>query len=293
MPVFVLWVDGYICTCAFMKGQLMMNIPESNDVEKTLQKPNIHQHWEDSYRTADNETFYEEAFDYIKRVLNAPKSSTVLDAGCGSGAHSIRLAKRGFSVLAVDSSKWVLEKAELNLQSNSLLDNIKLQCENILSLSFADGTFDYILCWGVLMHIPDIEKAISELDRVLKKGGVLVISEANMFSTQSIIERTLKPLLGKGNATVNKTAAGLEYWKSTSSGKLLIRQANVRWLKKKFTSNGYTIKKHVSGQFTELYTRFSSRLLRNLIHGFNHLWFKYLKIPYFAYGNILIVQKQT
>lgn len=271
----------------------MMNISESNDVEKTLQEPEIHRQWEDSYRTAENEAFYEEAFDYIKSVLDAPKNSTVLDAGCGSTAHSIRLVRRGFSVLAVDFSESVLKKAELNLQSSGLLDNIKLQRENILSLSFSDGTFDYILCWGVLMHIPDIEKAISELDRVLKKGGILVISEANMFSIQSIIERTVKPLLGKGDATVHKTAAGLEYWKSTSSGKLLIRQTNIRWLKQKFTSNGFTIKAHVSGQFTELYTRFSSRLPRNLIHGFNHLWFKYLKIPYFAFGNIVIVQKQT
>jgi len=269
------------------------NIPESNDVERTLQKPDIHQQWEDSYRTAENEPFFEEAFDYIKRVLSAPKNSTFLDAGCGTGAHSIRLAKRGFSVLAVDFSESILKKAELNFRSSGLLDNIKLQRENIISLSFSDGTFDYILCWGVLMHIPDLEKAISELGRVLKNGGILVIGEGNMFSIQSIILRTLKLLLGKENATVKKTAAGLEYWTSTSSGKLLTRHANIRWLKKKFKSNGFTIKKHVSGQFTELYIKFSSRLPKNLIHAFNHLWFKYVKIPYFAFGNILMVSKDS
>jgi 2-polyprenyl-3-methyl-5-hydroxy-6-metoxy-1,4-benzoquinol methylase len=269
-----------------------MSISESKDVEKTLQKTDIHQHWEDTYRTEENAKFYEQAFDYITSVLTAQKKSTFLDVGCGKGAHSIRLAKRGFSVLAVDFSEYVLKTAELNLQNSGLIDNIKLQHENILSLSFADRTFDYILCWGVLMHIPDIEKAISELDRVLKKDGILVISEGNMFSLQSIILRSLKLLIGKEKATVKKTAAGLEYWSLTSSGKLVTRQANIRWLKKKFKSKGFTIKKHVSGQFTELYTKFPFGLIRKFIHYFNYLWFKYVKIPHLAFGNIIILEKQ-
>lgn len=269
-----------------------MSISESNDVEKTLQKPDIHQQWIDSYLTAETTGFYEEAFDYITSVLNAPRNATILDAGCGNGAHSDRLAKRGFSVLAIDFSENILKTAELNLKSGGLTDNIKLQRENLISLSFPDRTFDYILCWGVLMHIPDVEKAISELDRVLKKGGFLVISEVNMFSVQSTFVRSFKRLLGKEKATVIKAAAGLEHWKLTPFGKLVTRQTNIGWLKENFNSRGFTIKKHVSGQFTELYTKVSSRLLRKLIHGFNHLWFKYVKIPCFAFGNILILQKK-
>lgn len=269
-----------------------MRISESNDVEKTLQKPDIHQQWIGSYRIAENNEFYEEVFDYITRVLDAPKNATFLDAGCGSGAHSLRLAKRGFHVLAIDFSESILKTAELNLKSRGMTDNIKLQRENILSLSFPDRTFDYILCWGVLMHIPDVERAISEIDRVLKKGGFLVISEGNMFSVESIFLRSLKLLLRREKATVIKTAAGLEYWELTPLGKLLTRQANIRWLKDNFKSRGYSIKQHVSGQFTELYTKFSSRLLRKIIHSFNHLWFKYVRIPYGAFGSILILKKQ-
>lgn len=268
-------------------------ILESNHVETTLQKPDVHQQWEDSYRNPENEKFYDEAFDYIGSALNAPQNSTFLDVGCGIGAHSIRLAKGGFSVLAIDFSESILQKAELNLQSHGLLSKIKLQRENILSLSFADETFDYILCWGVLMHIPDIDKAISELDRVLRNDGVLVISEGNMFSLESIFLRTLKRLLGREKAIVRRTPAGLEFTTSTAAGKLLTRQADIGWLKKKFKSNGFTIEKHVSGQFTELYTKISSQWLKRMIHGFNQLWFKYIKIPYFAFGNILILQKQA
>ena len=128
------------------------------------------------------------------------------------------------------------------------------------------------------LPIPDIEKAISELGRVLKNRGILVVSEGNMYSLQSIFHRSLKTILRKGKATVEKTAAGLEYWELTSAGKLLTRQSNIRWLKKKLKGSGFAIKKHVSGQFTELYVMSSSRLFRKSIHNFNYLCSRFARM---------------
>jgi 2-polyprenyl-3-methyl-5-hydroxy-6-metoxy-1,4-benzoquinol methylase len=266
-----------------------MSFSKSEVVEKTLMKPDIHYQWENSYRTAYCEKFYENAFDYITNFLDAPKNSLILDAGCGSGYHSIRLAKRGFSVIGVDFSESILKMAEINIQSNNLGDRIKIQRENITSLNFSDETFDYILCWGVLMHIPDIERAISELTRVLRKGGMIIISEANMLSLELIIIRNLRRLKGKQKATRQPT--GLEYWTITSAGKLFVRHADLKWLKKTFESSGFTVKKHVSGQFMEMYSWFSSQLFQSLIHKFNHLWFKYVKVPYLATANIIIFER--
>lgn len=269
-----------------------MKDSESKVLEQTLRKPDIHQQWENAYRTAGNEMFFEQAFDYIASVLNAPKDSTFLDVGCGICAHSIRLANRGFFVLGTDFSDSVLKWAEENIQNSGLEGRINLQREDILSFTFEDERFDYILCWGVLMHIHEIEKAITELARILKPGGTLVISEGNMFSLQAIILRTLKRLVGKEKAIVKKTPAGLEYWTITSTGKLLTREANIQWMIKEFKHKRFDVKEHVAGQFTELYTRFSSQLIEKIIHSFNNLWFKYIRFPYPAFGNIIILQKQ-
>lgn len=253
-------------------------------VEMYLAKPNIHQSWTNTYLTAENDKFFGLAFDYIARVLSAPRNSIILDAGCGSCAHSIRLANRGFLVRAVDFSESVLKEAEANVKAKGLETKIRIQREDILSLSFEDETFSYILCWGVLMHVPDLETAISELTRVLKPGGMLVIGENNMYSLESIIQRDPK--------SVKKTPAGIEYWRTTSDGALLTRHMNMQWLIGRFKSKGLTVKKHVARQFTERYIRFSSPLLKNLIHGFNNFWFKYIKVPYPALGNLLILQKE-
>lgn len=269
-----------------------MNESKSKMAEEHLAKPDIHEQWEKAYRSGENEKFYEQAFDYITRVLNAPQNSTLLDAGCGTCAHSVRLANRGFLVWAVDFSECVLEKARANVKAKGLEDKIKVQRENILSLSFEERSFSYILCWGVLMHIPDLEKAISELSRVLKPGGTLVVSEVNMYSLQSIILRNLRRFLGKGRAIVKRTPAGLEHWSNNADAPLLTRQADIRWLIERFTSERFILKKRLSGQFTEIYTRVSSRLLKSLIHVFNRFWFRYIKIPHFAIGNIVILQKE-
>lgn len=216
---------------------------KSENVEKTLQKPDIHQEWEDAFRTAENEQFYENVFDYLTKTINAPENSTILDVGCGIGAHSMRLARRGFLVTATDFSEYILKDAKKYLDKNGVLNRVDLKCENILDFSFADKTFEYILCWGVLMHIPDIERAISELDRILDKGGIIVISEGNMHSLQASVLRYLKMLLRREKASVKRTTAGMEYWRSTDCGDLVTRQSNISWLKKEFTDKGYTVKR--------------------------------------------------
>ena len=266
-----------------------MNDTKSNLVERTLAIPDLHQHWIDSYYTEDD-TFYELAFDYITNILKAPENSVLLDAGCGNCAHSIRLANRGFFVKAIDFSEAVLEMARENISTKGLEGKINIQRANILALPFQDKTFRYILCWGVLMHIPDLEKAITELTRVLKPGGILVISEGNIYSIQSMILLILKRFLGKKKADVKKTPSGIESWGTTSAGPLLTRTANIRWLIKQFKSRGFTVKKRIANQLTDAYSRVPSRLLRNLIRSFNKFWFRYIKIPYAAGGNILILQ---
>lgn len=142
------------------------------------------------------------------------------------------------------------------------------------------------------MHIPDLEKAISELSRVLKPGGMLVISEGNMHSFQSMILRGLRRLLGECKGVVKKTLAGMEYWSDSAAAPLLTRQANIGWFVKRLRSKRFVVVKRVAGQFTELYTRVSFRLVKGLIHSFNRFWFRYIKVPHFAFGNMLIVRKE-
>jgi ubiquinone/menaquinone biosynthesis C-methylase UbiE len=269
----------------------MSETPSSIDLQNTLEKADIHHQWAQAYRTPQNEQFYEQVFDYLTQVISLPPSSLVLDAGCGTGAHALRLAQRGLSVIAIDFSESVLAMAEAYLNASSALSTIKLQQENLLSLTFENATFDCIVCWGVLMHVADIETALSELVRVLKPAGTLVISEGNMFSLPSRLSRMTRKLLGIAIAET-RSQAGMERWITTPSGTLLIRQANIPWLIQRLQGDGLIVKQHIAGQFTELYARFPARYLQNWVHLLNRLWFRYIKLAGPAFGNIIILQKQ-
>lgn len=262
-------------------------------LKRALEKPEIHERWEQSFRTAGNARFYERAFDYIGAALDSTDRPTVLDAGCGVCAHAMRLARRGFDVVAVDFSPSVLKSARANLERNGLSDGVRLACQNILSLPFGDESFDHVVCWGVLMHIPDAETAVRELARVVKRGGRVVVSEGNMFSLESRISKAVRRALRKNRTHVRRTAAGLEHWVESASGTLMTRQADIRWLIERFDAAGLSLERRVAGQFTETFTRVSSPWIKRWIHRFNIFWFDHIKIAGPAFGNILIFRKRT
>lgn len=262
-------------------------------VQNLLARPDMHRQWEGDYRTADNEDFYERAFDYIIRVLDPPPDATFLDAGCGPCAHSVRLARRGFDVHAVDFSESALGMAREYVRSRRLEDRITLARESLLELSFPASRFDYVLCWGVLMHIPEVDRAVAELARVIKPGGSLVISESNKGSLEAVTVRSLKRLLGKEKADVKEKPEGVEYWKDKAGDALVTRQADIPWLIRSFEARGLVLHSRVAGQFSESYTRVSGEPLKKLVHEFNRFWFQQIKWPGPAFGNILFFRKPS
>ena len=251
----------------------------------------IHQKWVANYRTAEMRWFYEMAFDQIAERLNAPIDSMILDAGCGSCAKSILLAARGFRVTACDYSSNALELAAETVRAQGLADRITLQREDLTGLSFPDGAFQYVLCWGVLMHIPDLRRALSELARVVRPGGVLVLSEGNMYSIQAMAWRWLRKLLRRERRKVARVAGGIEHTEETSQGNLLIRHTDIPWLIGECERLGLQLDARVPGLFTELFTAVSWPPLRRLIHAFNEVWFRYFRLAGPAYGNILFFRK--
>lgn len=229
--------------------------------------------------------------DRIVNYLDAPSGSLILDAGCGTCSHSVRLAKRGFRCCAVDFSQEILKKAESYVREHGLQEWITLHCKDITCLSFDSNSFDYIFCWGVLMHIPDLKKAVTELCRVLRVGGRIIIEEDNMHSIQGILPYMVRKSVFR-NSQIIWTPAGIEYWIETPSGRLLARKANIRYLIDILRENNIKINKRWAGQFTELYTKLPNPVIRKAIHVWNEVWFRFIRLPQFAFGNILLGEKQ-
>ena len=105
----------------------------------------------------------------------------VLDAGCGTGRHICEAFRRAdITAVGLDLSEEDLRKAGGTLwvmsQENGCRGAVMAIKSDVTRLPFPDGAFDVVICSEVLEHIPDNRKAVSELMRVLRPGGDLVVS---------------------------------------------------------------------------------------------------------------------
>lgn len=96
----------------------------------------------------------------------------VLDLGCGNGYILSKYAREGASVFGMDFSETAVELSGRRFKMVGLKGNFCIG--NIEDLPFETEAFDCVCVMGVLHHIPDIKKGISEIYRVLKKGGKLI-----------------------------------------------------------------------------------------------------------------------
>ena len=111
----------------------------------------------------------------LETALGQPLSSIngmkVLEAGSGSGMFTEILLKYGAKVYSFDYSNAV----EANFANNMPNQNLTLFQADIRNIPFEDNFFDIAICLGVLQHTPSTLESITELTRVLRPAGRLVI----------------------------------------------------------------------------------------------------------------------
>jgi ubiquinone/menaquinone biosynthesis C-methylase UbiE len=106
----------------------------------------------------------------------------VLEIGCGSGAFTADVARAvGVTgeVYALDIQNDMLEqlKRKLGKAGNRDIKNVKPILGNAHALPFKDNFFDLVYLVTVLQEIPDKPRALAEIKRVLKPGGILAVTE--------------------------------------------------------------------------------------------------------------------
>ena len=257
--------------------------------KNTLAHEHVHELWESGFRSPRNELFYELAFEHILGKIQPPPGSVFLEVGCGLGFHTMRLARRGYKVKAVDFSDAVLDMARENIRAAGLERLIDIDREDLIDLSYDDLTFDYALCWGVLMHVPQVERAIEELSRVIAPGGHLIVHEGNVHSPEAIAVLAAKRMIRCPG--LRRTPAGVEHWRETSAGPLLTRRANIPWMIAAFERQGLLLQYRLPTQLTELYAKSPWDWMKNLMYALNDYWYRRVGMSRLAVGNTLLFQR--
>ena len=114
---------------------------------------------------------------FLERYLPARGDGLkLLDVGCGTGHYMASLRDRGFTVAGVDGSEGMLEHARTN---NPGAD---IRHSDVEELPFASESFDFVICIEVLRYLPHLTRAVREMGRVLKPGGVCLATAAPVLN---------------------------------------------------------------------------------------------------------------
>jgi len=113
--------------------------------------------------------------DYYDAVLNySDTKSKILECGCGTGITTFHLHKFRQDIIGIDFSNKFIRKAKTRGKYFFTMDVTKLR--------FRKEKFDLVCFADLIEHVPDLNKALDEMDRVLKKGGFLIIQAPNLFT---------------------------------------------------------------------------------------------------------------
>ena len=134
----------------------------------------------------DDDSFFVQR-DHILQWIGPLAGKRILDAGCGVGAFSEPWT-RANTVVGVDFSEKSLEfAAARGLQTLSA---------DLTALPFESGSFDLVVCIGVIQLIENYQPVLAELARVTKRGGMLLVQTLHRGSLQrkllGLVERSKK-----------------------------------------------------------------------------------------------------
>ena len=183
-----LWVKDYFLTGeAFeihecLKCGLLFTEPrpDSNHIGKYYQSEEYYSHQE------NKSGFIQKIYESVKKVnlkhkrklaTKGMKVGTMLEIGCGVGDFLHEMEQRGWNCTGIEPSKEAKAIAQNRVKANIL------NPEDLATLK--DESFDLITMWHVLEHVDNLKDEVRHLQRLLKKGGRLVLALPNFKSTDA------------------------------------------------------------------------------------------------------------
>jgi len=122
--------------------------------------------------------FHKGRHDASLELLKPKNKEIILDAGCGEGELSLRIAKKAKQVYAIDIAKSAFSKVKKSSPKSIIFEK-----GNVESLNFKNEFFDKIVSVETLEHVIHPKKMLQELSRTLKKSGKLIITYPTIDKT--------------------------------------------------------------------------------------------------------------
>ncbi|ARC86014.1 methyltransferase domain protein [Clostridium argentinense CDC 2741] len=147
--------------------------------------------------------YFEERLKYKILSITNVKDKVVADLGCGTGFVSLALANEAGIIFSVDSSRNMLKELSTTISKKGYKNVYPIK-SSLDNLALFDESLNTVFINMVLHHIKDVKKAIEEMYRVLKKDGVVVISDVMEHEGEWAREEMFDEWLGFSNEQMTK-----------------------------------------------------------------------------------------
>lgn len=156
-------------------------------------------YWADIYQHADvYALIHQERRELIRRMieeLGLPTGARVLEVGCGAGHLAVELAARGYNVTAVDAADSMVAATRQRARDAGVSERLSVFAGEISGLAFPAAAFDLVLAVGVLPWVDRVAPALSEMARVARPGGVVLVTMDNRWAIHRVLDPRLNPVV--------------------------------------------------------------------------------------------------
>jgi ubiquinone/menaquinone biosynthesis C-methylase UbiE len=150
--------------------------------------------------------------DVVEKFLDQYRG-VVADVGCGpQGQHASNLARMCQWLVAVDKDPAMVRAASLDPKS----PNIAFVAANAYDLPFPVAAFDSVVALGLLAYITDITRLLAEFGRIVRKGGIIMLTDS--------VSRSDGPVLSAGEAAALRLVEQSEAHCPAASGSIKRRR---------------------------------------------------------------------
>jgi ubiquinone/menaquinone biosynthesis C-methylase UbiE len=126
----------------------------------------------------DLQFFFDRLSEATLDAVNPQSGEMVLDVGCGRANDAMDLARRGGSCLGLEPSETMICHAKSEIAKDGT--GVALLRGIGEDMPLKSHSFDKVVCKGALDHFPTPERAVKEMARVVKPGGTVIITVANL-----------------------------------------------------------------------------------------------------------------
>ena len=174
-----------------------------------------------------SDPWYQLVMKMLQSVVNDFNRQILIEVGCGLGGFLVNVARRGAFVVGLDVSSKAVRIAKDLVKQLGLQNKIDLVVGDAQLLPFKEQASDIVVCSETLEHVPNYEKAFSELTKITKKSGYLCLTVPNFLST-AFFENVILLLVGQPGYVKSQVCVEKEHIFHIFKLRKLLKRENVK-----------------------------------------------------------------